>query len=362
MNAPGNKAYAEAGVDIDAAERLLDQAKPELKKATRPEALGAIGGFGGLFDISRVKAKRPVLVSSTDGVGTKLKVAFMTGRHENIGADIVNHCCNDIAVCGAEPLYFLDYMGMGKLSPEVYPVVLKSLAKACRKANVALLGGETAEMPGFYAAGEYDLVGTIVGVVDKKKILTGEKVKPGDVILGLASNGLHTNGYSLARKVFFEQLGMAPKEPLPGTQRELGYHLLRPHVNYAPALLELLGKFNKGTSAAARKDNAILAAAHITGGGFTGNIPRTLPEGCGAAIDTRAWKRPPVFDFLAEKSGVSFEELHEVFNMGIGLTLTVKKDSAEAVLKAAKKLGHKAWAIGEVTKGAREVFLEGAPA
>lgn len=351
-----SKAYALAGVDIDLAENLLDQAKPYLKKAVRKESLGNIGGFGGFFDISKVKLDHPVLVSSTDSVGTKVTVAKLAGDFSTLGADIVNHCCNDVAVCGAEPLYFLDYYATTKLN-EHYVPLLKGLAKACIDGNVALVGGETAELPGVYTEGECDLVGTIVGAVDKKRILTGDAVRKGDVVLGLESSGLHTNGFSLARKLFFQDMGLKVSDNLPGSRMKLGTALLKPHVNYAPYLVKALKQFNKGDQFKSRKDNLIFGAAHITGGGFTGNIPRVLPDNCDVVINTLAWKPLPVFRAMAETGNVSFEELYEVFNMGIGMVIVVADEAVDAVARLAEKFGHRSYRIGEVAKGTGEVKL-----
>ncbi len=242
------KAYAQAGVDIALADKLLDQVKPHLKKASRPESLGSIGGFGGFFDISKVKAKHPILVSSTDSVGTKVTAAKVTGIYKNLGADIVNHCANDIAVCGAEPLYFMDYYATGGLNKN-YVTLMKSLAKACVDGNIALVGGETAELPGVYTEGECDLVGSIVGVVDKANILTGQAIKPGDVLVGLQSSGLHTNGFSLARKILFNDLKLKGEDLLPGFKQKTGNALMQAHVNYSGLILESLKKLNAQPSA-----------------------------------------------------------------------------------------------------------------
>jgi len=346
-----SKQYTSAGVDIDLAGKLLGSVKGSLSKATRPEVLGSVGGFGGLFDLSGFRMREPVLVSSTDGVGTKVKVAFDSGKNEGIGHDIVNHCCNDIAVSGAEPLMFLDYYATGKLDGKVYRSVLRGIAKACQAANCALIGGETAEMPGFYPGGEYDLVGTIVGIVEKKRIVSGAAIRPGDKIVGLASSGLHTNGFSLARRIFFEQLNLKLTDKLPGSRLNLATALLKPHTNYSTLLQELYRKFNQGKRGGQRKGNAITGAAHITGGGFTGNIPRILPKGCGAVIDTSSWSRPPLFKVLEETGGVEFDELFEVFNMGIGLVLTVNGSFADVICQSCRSLGHRASIIGEVIKG-----------
>ena len=360
MKQAQKKAYAAAGVDIALADRLLKEIKPALKTAVRPESLGSIGGFGGFFDISKLKTKNPVLVSSTDSVGTKVKVASLTGEFRFLGADIVNHCSNDIAVCGAEPLFFLDYFATGRLEPKSYVTLLKGVARACKEANVALVGGETCELPGVYLEGEFDLVGTIVGVVDKTKILSGEPVRPGDKLIGLASSGLHTNGYSLARKIFFEELKLGPDDllPLPGTRQKVGPALSRPHLNYASFLMKAQETFNAGRRFSQRKNNGFFAAAHITGGGLTGNVPRVLPEGCDAVIDTASWKRPAVFEALAATGKVSFEELHEVFNMGVGLVLVVDSAVAEEAMELAKTCGHRAWEIGMVEEGNGIVRLQ----
>ncbi len=350
------KAYAEAGVDIALADKLLNQVKPFLKQASRPESLGSIGGFGGFFDISRVKCKHPVLVSSTDSVGTKVTAARVVDNYRNLGADIVNHCANDIAVCGAEPLYFLDYYATGSLNRN-YVTLLKGLAKACAEGNIALVGGETAELPGVYSEGECDLVGTIVGVVDKPKILTGAAIRPGDVLVGLGSSGLHTNGFSLARKVLFSDLKLRGDSALPGFRQKTGNALMQAHVNYSGFIREALGKFNKGKQAARRKDNAVFGLAHITGGGFTGNIPRILPDNCNAIVDTSAWKPLPVFQVLTGDNRVRFEEAYEVFNMGVGLVMVVEAGVAPSLLEMAKKHRHKAWTIGKVVKGGGSVEL-----
>jgi phosphoribosylformylglycinamidine cyclo-ligase len=351
------KAYAQAGVDIALADKLLGSVKPFLKQASRPESLGSIGGFGGFFDISKTQCKHPVLVSSTDSVGTKVTAARVVGNYRNLGADIVNHCANDIAVCGAEPLYFLDYYATEKLDKN-YVTLLKGLAKACKDSNIALVGGETAELPGVYNDGECDLVGTIVGVVDKPKILTGETIRPGDVLIGLASSGLHTNGFSLARKILFKVMKLKPGDKLPGFRSTVGNALMQAHVNYSAFLMEALRKFNKGSKASKRKQNAIYGAAHITGGGFTGNIPRILPDNCSVVIDTTAWKPLPVFQTLVTGGNVDFDEAYEVFNMGIGMVLAVSPDVATKLLKLAKAHKHTATVIGKVVKGSGSVELK----
>ncbi len=345
-------------MDIQLADTLKGGLKKHLRSAKRPEVLSEVGAFGGLFDLSKSKYKEPVLVSSVDGVGTKLRLAFGTGRHESVGEDIVNHCINDIAVLGAEPLFFLDYIGMGKLAPGTFQSVIVGMAKACRKANCALIGGETAQMPGFYRDGEYDLVGSVVGIVEKKRILTGKMVRPGDKIIGIASNGLHTNGYSLATKILFTKLRYRMDDPLAGGKKTIGEALLQSHTNYATPLRELLNKFNKGRSSSFRKDNAIFGAVHITGGGFSGNIPRVLPANCEAAIDTSVWPKPPIFQVLEEEGGVTFDELYEVFNMGIGMTLFADAAQADLIVRALRKAKLKAYVIGEVKKGSGNVHLD----
>ena len=356
-----SKAYAKSGVDIDLADRLLDQVKPAFKEATRPESIGAIRGFGGFFGLTKLIRgyKNPVLVSSTDSVGTKVKAASLAGEYRYLGADIVNHCANDIAVCGAEPLYFLDYYATGKLEKHSYVSLMRGLAQACKDGNIALVGGETAELPGVYVQNEFDLVGTIVGIVERSKILSGSQIKPGDRLVGISSSGLHTNGFSLARKIFFEQLGLTPKDKLPDARGTVGQALLKPHLNYAQFFLSLLKLMNRSLRADIRIGNHVYAAAHITGGGFTGNIPRVLPDSVNAIVDTRTWTPLPVFKAMANTGTVSFEELYEVFNMGIGLVLIVSKEAVGDVIKEAASFSHTAFAIGEIVPGNGQVELVG---
>jgi phosphoribosylformylglycinamidine cyclo-ligase len=365
------KAYARAGVDIDLGNKVK-ATLPQLLAAThRREVLGKVGGFGGLFALDLKKYREPVLVSSVDGVGTKLKLAFAMDRHDTIGADLVNHCVNDIAVLGAEPLFFLDYLGTGKLEPHVFTDIIKGFARACAENNCSLIGGETAQMPGFYQKGEYDVSGTIVGVVEKSKMLNGQKtVRAGDAVIGIASSGLHTNGYSLARKIFFEQLKLKPRSRMPELKNTIGAELLKVHVSYGPLVQKLLGKFNAIPVAASRKSadrssafsrtrlQAVKAFAHITGGGFVDNIPRVLPKNCDVVIRKGSWDMLPIFKMIEAKSGVPDAELYQVFNMGIGMVSIVSADKADAVLKFIRAQKHQAWLIGEVVKGKGEARVE----
>lgn len=339
-------AYARAGVDIN----LGNQVKatlPELLASThRSEALGAVGGFGGLFALNTRKYKQPVLVSSVDGVGTKLKVAFAMNRHDTIGQDLVNHCVDDIAVLGAEPLFFLDYLGTGKLKPGVFQKIVEGFARGCRENGCVLIGGETAQMPSFYQAGEYDVSGTIVGVVDKARMLDGKTICPGDVVIGLESNGLHTNGYSLARQVFFEKMKLKARSRVAELGGSVGDELLKVHRSYGPLIQKLLKKFNPGGKA-----RAIKGIAHITGGGFVDNIPRVLPKKCDVVIDRAAWEVPQVFQLIQKHGRVDAAEMYQVFNMGIGMTLIVGAKQADGILRSIRAQKQAAWIIGEVKKG-----------
>jgi phosphoribosylformylglycinamidine cyclo-ligase len=339
------KAYAAAGVDIDLGNRVKATLPQLLASTHRREVLGKVGGFGGLFALDVKKYREPVLVSSVDGVGTKLKLAFALDKHDTIGADLVNHCVNDIAVLGAEPLFFLDYLGTGKLEPHVFTDIIKGFARACAENNCALIGGETAQMPGFYQAGEYDVSGTIVGVVEKSKMLNGQKtIRRGDVVIGIESSGLHTNGYSLGRKIFFEQLGYKTTDKVPGLKKSIGEELLKEHISYGPLVQKLLKKFNG-------KSDLVRAFAHITGGGFVDNIPRVLPKSLDVVIKKGSWDMLPIFQIIETKSGVPDDELYQVFNMGIGMVSIISADKAKAVLKFINAQKHKAWIIGEVVKG-----------
>ena len=345
------KAYARAGVDIDLGNKVK-AALPRLLAAThRPEVLGKVGGFGGLFALDVRKYRQPVLVSSVDGVGTKLKIAFALNRHDTIGQDLVNHCVNDIAVLGAEPLFFLDYLGTGKLQPQVFTQIIAGFAKACAQNRCALIGGETAQMPGFYQPGEYDVSGTIVGVVEKSRMLDGKTIRPGDLILGMASSGLHTNGYSLARKILFEQLKLKPTSRLPGLNGTIGEELLKVHVSYGPAILRLLKRLNPNSPHPRRSQPAVKGLAHITGGGFIDNIPRILPGDCDAVIRKGTWEAPPIFTILRERGRVAEAELYQVFNMGIGMIAVVSPEAAAKARCLLETEGHRCWQIGRIVSG-----------
>ena len=322
------KAYARAGVDVDLGNRLKRNIQRLVKQTHGPQILGKIGGFGGLFRASFRDMRDPILVSSIDGVGTKLKIAFALKKHDTVGADLVNHCVNDIAVVGARPLFFLDYIGCEKLEPRVFDQLLRGFSRACRSAGCALIGGETAQMPGMYRQGEYDLAGCIVGVVDRAKIIDGNKIKSGDIILGLPSNGLHTNGYSLARKILFEKMRLKPSSRLPGSTTILGAELLRVHKNYQPLLAKVPSDLIKGL-------------AHITGGGLIDNLPRILPKNCDAVINTNSWRVPSIFQILQQNGNVDLAEMYQVFNMGIGMVAIVsERDAAKATrMLNAKRIG-----------------------
>lgn len=333
------KAYAQAGVDVELGNTLKRGIQSIVRSTHGPEVLGKIGGFGGLFRADFKGMKDPVLVSSVDGVGTKLKVAFAVDRHDTVGQDLVNHCINDIAVLGARPLFFLDYIAAGKLEPAVFRQLLSGFAKACRAGRCALIGGETAQMPGMYRESEYDVAGTIVGVVDRPKILDGSLVRPGDVLIGLASDGLHTNGFSLARRVLFDDMGLKSSSRLPELRLTLGDELLRVHKNYQPMISALPA-------------GMVHAAAHITGGGLVDNLPRVLPKDCQANIRRDSWRVPAIFQIIQRGGSVNPAEMYQVFNMGIGMVLIVpKKHQAEVVRQAHGRL------IGEIVEGPQTVVL-----
>ncbi|MBI1842619.1 MAG: phosphoribosylformylglycinamidine cyclo-ligase [Verrucomicrobia bacterium] len=341
------KAYAAAGVDIDLGNRVKATLPQLLASTHRREVMGKVGGFGGLFALDLKRHRQPILVSSVDGVGTKLKVAFAMNRHDTIGQDLVNHCVNDIAVLGAEALFFLDYLGAGTLEPQIFTEIIKGFAKACAENQCALIGGETAQMPGFYQPGEYDLSGTIVGVVEKSRMLDGAReIRRGDAIIGVASSGLHTNGYSLARKLLFEKLKLKLSSRPAGFESTLGEELLKVHVSYGPLVQSLVKKHNRPG-----KLRGVRGLAHITGGGFVDNIPRVLPKALDAVIQRGSWPMLPIFDLLRSRGGVDETELYQVFNMSIGMTVVAAADQADAILRTIRKSGHGAWMIGEIVKG-----------
>jgi phosphoribosylformylglycinamidine cyclo-ligase len=336
--------YKDSGVDIKAADLAKRKIKSLARSTFTPEVLSELGQFGGFFALSK-NYKNPVLISSTDSVGTKLKVAFMMNKHTTVGQDIVNHCVNDILVHGARPLFFLDYIGTGRLSPMVMKDIIKGVSWACKKAGCALIGGEMAELPGFYDPGEYDLVGFVVGVVEKNRIIDGRKIKPGDQILGLRSNGLHTNGYSLARKVIFELGKLRINHCVTPLKSTVGTELLRVHKSYLNSVLKIL------------REHEINGMAHITGGGIAGNLIRILPENSKAIIDVQAWKPQPIFEFIQRLGRIDPKEMFKVFNMGIGWIMVVSQEEMSRVEKKLSGLKEKVYRIGEITSGRREVKL-----
>jgi phosphoribosylformylglycinamidine cyclo-ligase len=335
--------YADAGVDISRANKTKQRIKYLAQKTFTRGVLSEIGGFGGLFAVDKKKFKDPVLVSSVDGVGTKLRVAFMTGVHHTVGADLVNHCVNDIAVQGATPLFFMDYLATGTLDPEVAEKVVSGIAEACRHNGCALIGGETAEMPGFYPPGEYDLAGFIVGVVDRNRILDGSKVEAGDVLIGLPSNGLHTNGYSLARRLLFEIARYSPDKYVNELKAKVGTELLRTHKSYWPVLRKLL------------EADCIAAMAHITGGGITENLPRVLPKNTGAVVELGSWPVLPIFDHLQKLGNIAQDEMLRTFNMGVGMVLVVPSKRFKKAMSLIDRAGDKGYNIGRIVKGERRV-------
>ena len=335
--------YADAGVDISSGDRAKQRIKYLAQRTFTKNVLSEIGGFGGLFKLDTAKYKQPVLVSSADGVGTKLKLAFETGIHHTVGADLVNHCVNDIAVQGAVPLFFLDYLATGRLDPEVMAQVVEGLANACRANACALIGGETAQMPGFYADGEYDLAGFIVGVVEKEKLITGASIKAGDVLIGLPSTGLHTNGYSLARKLFFENAGYKPDQYVNALKEKAGAALMKTHRSY----LGIIQKLASGS--------LVAGMAHITGGGITENLPRILPKNISAQIELGSWPVLPVFEHLRNLGSVQQDEMLRTFNMGIGLIAVIPADKFRRAKGVLERAEEKFYVIGKTIKGARKV-------
>jgi phosphoribosylformylglycinamidine cyclo-ligase len=340
-------AYANAGVDIDAADRAKRMMRDAVRSTHGPEVLGGLGGFGGLYALAGRSLREPVLVSSIDGVGTKLKVAFAFGRHESVGADLVAHCVNDILVCGARPLFFLDYLALGTMNAEQAAAVVAGVAAGCRAAGCALVGGETAAMPGFYAPGEYDLAGCVVGMVERSRLVTGEAIRPGDVVIGLPSAGLHTNGYALARRALAT---LDLHEYVLTLRRTLGDELLQPHLSYLEAVTPLL------------EAGLVTGMAHITGGGLVDNLPRVVPEGLAVRLDAAAWDVLPIFQLIQEHGAVSWEEMSRVFNLGLGYVVFCRDGDAAAVVERAR--AHRARPVGRVQPravGASHVVLEGLP-
>ena len=330
--------YSDAGVNIQAADEAKQTIRHLASRTFTPAVLSGIGGFGGLFALDKKKWKEPVLVSSADGVGTKLKVALAMKVHSTVGGDLVNHCVNDILVQGAEPLFFLDYLAMGQLDSHVIEQLVDGMSRACRKAGCALIGGETAEMPGFYAPGEYDIAGFIVGVVERKNLITGKAVQAGDILLALPSAGLHTNGYSLARKLCFETAGLKPETYVPEVSNKIGAELLKPHLCYAPVLRSSLSR------------GWISALAHITGGGIPGNLPRVLPAGVRAHIDLSSWPVPPIFRYLAKLGKMDRDDLLQSFNLGVGMILSIPPAHVKKVEADLKRRREKFFRIGRIER------------
>lgn len=339
--------YADAGVDIDAGNRAVELMKDSVRATYRPEVLGDLGGFGGLFALDLGRYREPVLVSGTDGVGTKLKLAFMADKHDTIGQDAVAMCVNDILVQGAEPLFFLDYIAVDKVDSAKVAAIVAGVAAACKESGCALIGGETAEMAGFYASGEYDIAGFCVGAVERSRLIDGSQVQAGDRLLGLPSSGVHSNGFSLVRKICFEVMGFSMDTYIPEFGRSLGEELLTPTRLYPKTVLPLLERFR------------LHGLVHITGGGFYDNIPRILPAGCGALIDAGAWQVPAVFRKLQEWGNVPWREMYRTFNMGVGMVLVVSPEEVEAVKACLQEAGEAYYDLGRVVAGPHQVSLQG---
>ncbi|HYM24161.1 MAG TPA: phosphoribosylformylglycinamidine cyclo-ligase [Vicinamibacterales bacterium] len=335
--------YKAAGVDIDAGNETVRRITSLARATFTNGVLSDIGSFGGLFQLDRDRFREPVLVSSADGVGTKLKVAFMTGRHDTVGADLVNHCVNDILVQGAEPLFFLDYLATGRLSPSVAEQVIGGVARGCRENGCALIGGETAEMPGFYSDGEYDIAGFIVGVVEKSQVIDGRTIAPDDGLIALPSSGLHTNGYSLARRVLFGTSGLTADSYVTELGTTIGAALLAPHRSYLSAVRPLL------------EQRLVKGLAHITGGGITENVPRVLPPGCAAQIDRRSWTVPPIFRLLQERGDIGDDEMLRVFNMGIGLVIVCAAGDVDRTFASLERAGERPVRLGTIVPGRKRV-------
>lgn len=341
-----SKAYEQAGVNIEAGYEAVKRMKSHVERTARKGIMGTFGGFGGMFDLSELNLKEPVLISGTDGVGTKLKLAFMVDKHDTIGVDCVAMCVNDIVAQGAEPLYFLDYVALGKAEPAKIEQIVKGVADGCVQSGAALIGGETAEMPGLYDEDEYDLAGFAVGACEKANIVTGEKIAEGDVLVGIASSGVHSNGYSLVRKIVFEDNGYAIDAVVEGyeTLGKIGEALLTPTKLYAKPVMEML------------KEADIHGMAHVTGGGFYENLPRMMPEGLATEVDLGTWPVLPIFEFLKDKGQLEDKDLYNVFNMGIGFVIAVKPQQADKIIEIAQKHGEKAYTIGRVVKGEGVIF------
>ncbi len=340
-----NLNYKKAGVNIDEGNRLVKEIRPLLRKTYRKEVIGDIGGFGGLFRATLDKYKKPILVSSTDGVGTKIIIAKMAGRYDTVGIDLVAMSVNDLIVQGAEPLFFLDYIAVGKLHWEKAKAMIKGVVRGCQESGCALIGGETAEMPGVYQKDDFDMAGFAVGVVDEDELITGEDIREGNLIIGLASNGLHSNGFSLVRKLFFEKLKYEINRYVPALKTKLSDELLRPTAIYVKTVLSLNEKFK------------IKGIAHITGGGFYDNIERILPEGKTAIINKKSWLKPPIFSVIQKEAKISDYEMYRTFNMGIGMVLVIDRKNELKIMTALKKMKVKAFSMGEIIKGKKEVKL-----
>ena len=349
MSASGGGAYKDAGVDIDAQEEALRRIKKQVRSTFTEGVLSDLGSFGGLFRPDLAGLEEPLLVASADGVGTKLMVARMAGDYSTVGRDLVNHCVNDILVQGARPLFFLDYVGAGVLEPEAMEQLVGGVVAGCRENGCALLGGETAEMPGFYQEGDYELVGFVLGLVDRPRLLDSSRVTSGDLLVGLPSSGLHTNGYSLARRVFFDRLGLSVEDRAPGDDRTVGELLLEVHRTYLPAVGPLLD------------DPGLHALAHVTGGGLTDNLPRVLPEGTRAEVRLATWEIPSVFHLLQEHGDVTTEEMFRVFNMGVGMVLVVDPARAGEILGKLRESGADPFPMGTVQPGAEGVVYDFPP-
>lgn len=339
--------YAQSGVDISAGNRAVELIREHVKKTTRPEVIGGIGGFAGLFQLDLTKYRQPVLVSCTDGVGTKLKIAFASDRHDTIGQDLVAMCVNDMIVQGAEPLFFLDYLAVGRLIPENVEQIVAGIADACVQSGCSLVGGETAELPGFYSDGEYDLAGFAVGIVEKEKIIDGSGIRPGDRLIGLASSGIHSNGYSLARKALLETAGYSLEAQLSQIDCSLGEELLKPTKIYVKPVLSLI-----------REGYDLKGAAHITGGGLLENIPRVLPEGMKAVINQNSWPAQPIFSLISSQGNVEKQEMFRTFNMGIGMVLVVPPEEEKSMLISLQAFGEQSYTIGVIEQGERGVELK----